>query len=372
MSSNGNDRRSRLMGFDLKGVLEASRRQVRKDLEQIKGMSPVEGLRALREGIDLGRLQLGARGEGDLNGVLLGGLPSICFPSETECLAAAERLSARWAREWRLFAPRVRKALDVIAARDDVSPHEMKRRVLQVAVFEALYEAHEPQVTRIGDDKVMRLGSRLVRFQEKDLKQLAREGPTGELLGRMQRRPVGVAIFPPFRLVNPIEAALQGYDPRATRPADLSPSFLTWWVRTRTIKRAQERLLREAGFEIDKPRQDWTRVEVIQATDDLEVACPGVRELDVLEVLDRADPEPLLWLFARERLAEVLEVATPAQAETARLLWLYHVEQGWPVAEAIKQIARDRGVSDNTVHQTLVRLRARVEDRLSGFADLRR
>ena len=344
-------------------VQRAREEQLEEDMQALKTLEPEQELAELQTWLDLDTLRQGARREtGPLEWV------RGCYeiddgPPEQERTEAATRLAERWVREWKLRDPEVRKAARLIAGHERKSQSQVKEDALKATVFEALQAAREPQLTKISLDRAMALGSKIVLRQEQDLEQMLNGELTQELIEKLGAPPVGIRALSPFRLVGGIEAALLGYDPRDVRPTDLRPAAFRRWVRRRAIALAEELLLDAAeldGVCIGRDR----RMEIAQPDEEDRVflAADQVRELDVLEVLEREEPDPPASITGRKRLGEVLEAATPKQREIIGLLRVYHVEQGLPRHDAVKAIAEVRGVGVNAIHQVFSRLRRRLKD----------
>ena len=117
---------------------------------------------------------------------------------------------------------------------------------------------------------------------------------------------------------------------------------------------------------IISPQRSWQCVDVIEPDSDdpnpLTAEAMPVKELELLEALDRARPDPLRQVIAREKLAEVWEVATPTERKYIELLDRFHVQNSLPMDETHKAIAEVLGVTVNAVHQMRSRFVRKFKD----------
>lgn len=352
--------------LDLQGVLNATRRQAEEERRELAELNQPERLFESRARRDLAQIRLAAH-EGDERLESLLGTPlEPLAPSEPERHEALQRLARHWARTWRFHDPAVRQAAERIADREDVGMQEVRERALQTAIIVALDDAHGRQVTRIGRDRAWGHGSELILLQKQDLKQLAEEGLSEELAEKLSRPRAGVRVFPPYRLLGPIEGAFLGVDPEAVRPVELRPSLFYHWIRSQSIDRAEEWLLDKAGLD-PAPHKNLRQVEVIDATsddpDETGKHRERVRELELLEARNEAGPEPLRQLLERERMAEVLRAATPSQRKILELL-RRRLQDGLPLPEAKRAVADQLDVTTNRIDVAFSRVRKRAEDPL--------
>ena len=360
MSNDENDSRAG-PALILQPVLEARQRLAREDLV---GMGPRQLLDEAQSQRDLHVMWRRARSKDALLDFVLGDLDALS-PSDSDVDQAAERSALKWLPKWRLFDRRLRRATRIVASLEGVTVDDIRWRALCAGIFLALHDAGKPQAIRLGDDQVVSWGSKLVRRQKKDLERRAMGEVNDALLERLAAPPVGIRVYPGYRLIeSPIVAAMMGFDPCEVRPTDLRPRAFRRWFRRRVIAHAEEWLRDAAEIDALAPHQDWRRVDVIEGDSDEEDAptrdAEQLMELDLLEALDRAHPDPLRRIIDQERVAEALEAATPAERKYIELLDLFHVQNGLPKAESIKAIAKERGVKVNTVHQTLLRFVKKV------------
>lgn len=278
-----------------------------------------------------------------------------------------EWLSDRFASRWRRHQPAVGRALHRLRRERGPSTHALKRRALRPAIHEALHDADKQQVTRIGRDRAWGHGSRLVRLQKQDLKEVAKKGLTDELIRKLTSRSAGLRVFPSDGVLRPIEAVFlrEDLEPDKVRPLDLRPSLFLKWVRTRAIKLAEERLLEEAGLDPDDAPERFRKVEVREPDSDLNeepAAHEEVSRREHLEALDREDPNPLAGLIAADEWEQVIQAATPSQREIlAFLRRLLH--SGEDLTEAKKTVAEELDfASRNRVDVGFSNLRSEVDD----------
>lgn len=336
-------------------VQRSRRLQVEED---IQALSREEEREELQAWLDVYALLQGARWDRHPLDALLRLDETV--PTERERQEALSRLTERWAATWKVHDPRVRRAAQGLAARGGRRLLTNKLTALERGILVALAEAREPQEVRLGRDGVMASGSRIVVRQKKDLDALANGEVTDELIKRVGAPPVGVHAFDPWRVIGPIEGALRGQDPWVTAPIDLRPSALHDWVRRRAIYHAEAWLLEQLELDRAGPAS-WARYAIGQGEADADAVQPSneLLEIELLQALDRKAPDPLAPLCRRERIAEILEVATPGQREILKLLHRYLAE-GLSQPEAIRATAEERRVTKNTIHQTLARIRKRM------------
>lgn len=352
--------------LDFEGVRQARRRQAEEDRQELERLDPLDLLKELQTRLDIIRLRSG-RASSDLLREFLFEAPQWRQPSERERSQAIVRVARRWAGRWKFHEDRVQRAVKILAAEQDLKPSEKKEEALRVGILEALAEAREPQITRIGRDRVRSLGSWIRLYQKQDLEKFAREGLTDELEERLDRPPAGIHVFPPYRLLSPIEAAFLGGNLEMIRPVELRPRLLIRWVRTRAMRLAQDRLLDEAELDHSAPHPEWRRVEVADPERKSLVAprdvTDGIRELELLAALDREEVDCLRELIRREDLAALYEVATPAQQQILELL-RRRLVLGLSFTEAKKAVAQELDTTVNRIDVALTRLRQRARDRL--------
>lgn len=282
---------------------------------------------------------------------------------EREKTRVLERLADSWASEWKRFDSKVDRALRHYDEESEKTRTEEKQDVLKTAILEALHEADEKQVTRIGRNRAAGHGSRLVLLQKQDLKEVARKGVTDELIRKLTSRPAGLRVFPSEGILSPIEAVflLDEVAPDQARPLDLRPSLFLRWLRRRAIKKAEERLLQDAGFDRSDAPDSWREVEARDPeTEPDEEPLPRdqVTERELLEALDREDPDPLERLIADEERDQLRTIATETEWEDHEAInkkW----SEGVSESEAVKAVAEERGVEVNTIHKNRQRLKER-------------
>lgn len=349
--------------LDLQDVVDATRRQAEEERRDLDELHQPERLTESRARRDLARIRLAAHEGDERLESLLGAPLEAITRSEPDRREALQRLAGHWARRWRFHEPAVRKAAKRVADREDVAMQDIKERALRTAIIVALDDAHGRQVTQIGRDRAWGHGSGLILLQKQDLKQLAEEGLSEELAEKLSRPRAGVRVFPPYRLLDPIEGALLGVDPEAVRPVELRPSLFYHWMRSQSIDRAEEWLLDKAGLD-PAPHKNLRQVEVIDAAsddpDETGKHRERVRELELLEARNEAGPEPLRQLLERERMAEVLRAATPSQRKILELL-RRRLPEGLPLREAKRAVADQLDVTTNRIDVAFSRVRKRVE-----------
>lgn len=289
--------------------------------------------------------------------------------SEQEKERVLRWLSDRFARRWRRHQPAVRRALSRLNREDGTPPHALKRQALRPAIIEALHDADEEQVTRVGRDRVWTQGSRLILLQKKDLEEAGRKGTADELIRKLTAQPAGLRGSPSWSAhepLSPIEAAFQlaELEAEAVRPLELRPTLLLRWVRRRAFEHAKEGLLNEAELDRTDAPASFRKVRTWAPRNELDEApsaCEVVSELELLEALGRDDPDPMESLIALEKREELSKIGTSRQLEYLAALtkrWA----QGMTEAEAIKEVAKEREVRPNTVHKNLQRLRDRAAE----------
>ena len=324
--------------FYLSGELEARERLLAEDLKALEGREMIERLKTLATWDVLCTLILARDRPGEL------------LPDSHGQANGLNRLTGRWMSTWRLHSRRLREAAKLVATAEGISVEEIKWRALQLGIFLALHDAEKPQVTRIGRDRAWGTGSEIVLLQKRDLKQLAREGLTEELVKKLTKAPVGLRVFWPGRLVRPIEGAFLSLvgevDPEAVRPVDLRWPYLKQWARCRAIQEAERWLLDVA--------EDFSSRDLLY----------GAQELT--ESVAASQDSALDTLIAAEDVTgfeDVLEIATPRQREILELL-SQELANGLSLARAKEAVAAELGISVNALDVAFSRLRERAKEKL--------
>lgn len=276
-------------------------------------------------------------------------------------------LSECFAADRKTFSQKVHRATGKVAGERDETRRSVQEMALQRSIIEALSDADREQITRIGDDRAWGHGSRLVRLQKQDLKEVAKNGLTDELVQKLSARPTGLRVFPSEGVLRPIEAVYlrEDLEPDRVRPLDLRPCLLLHWVRTRAFKLAEERLLEEAGLDRTDAPNSYREVEVRDSRSELdEKPSPReeVSELELLEAVDREYSDPLSGLIAAEEWQQVVQSATPSQREILAFLRRL-LRTGEDLTEAKKTVVEVLDfASPNRVDVAFSNLRSEADD----------
>lgn len=297
---------------------------------------------------------------------------------------AAFRRTIEWLiRRW---APQseAKAAILIQIAKTDKSWEDVKREALRYGLWVALGAAEEKKKDeRLGDDRLRRLGDRIIVYQKRDLQALEWlfAGKVEKLPGEAAVRLTRPAVGGRTRLLgeerDPIKAAFLGDYSDAVRPADLDPEHFLHWLRRRSIAEARDWLLDSTEKLRESVLRDLERAEKVEKeaphlreSDRMagRRAQTVVQEFEHLRQANRASLErlsPEVAATIKVGLAELLERCTDSEEEKLRLLLdRLQRDKRRGMTEAKRIVAKELGISLGALNTAFHRMRDRYENPL--------